>query len=68
MWLQLLHCYILPLITFHSGDFQAVSRAQTDHMQLLSSIDESLEEISLKTFKVIYLHGLKINCTYYFHS
>ena len=52
MWLELLHCYLLPLITFHSEDFQAVSQTQAHHLRLLSSIDESLEEISSMVFKV----------------
>lgn len=60
MWLKLLHCYLLPMITFHCGDFEAVCRAQTAHMQLLNSVDQSLEDISSQTFKVNYysnIHG-----------
>lgn len=52
MWLQLLHCYLLPLITFQREDLLAVSLAQTNHMQLLHCMDQGLEEISLKASEV----------------
>lgn len=52
MWLQLVHCYLLPRVTFHREDFEAVSQAHSHHTQLLNNIDRSLEEVSLKSFKV----------------
>lgn len=52
MWLRLLHCYLLPLITFHQEDLLAVSLAQNNHIQTLRVIDEGVEEISAETSKV----------------
>lgn len=52
MWLRLLHCYLLPLITFHHEDLEAVSQARNDHTQLLCVIDQHMEEISLAALKV----------------
>ena len=52
MWLRLLHCYLLPLITFHQEDLEAVALGRKDHSQTLCQLDKRMEEISSSTLKV----------------
>lgn len=52
MWLRLLHCYLLPLITFHDRDLSAASQAQSEHIQLLHKMDEQIEQVSIQVVQV----------------
>ena len=53
MWLRLLHCYLLPLITFHHEDLEAVSLAKDKHIHSLLAIDQRMEEVSIAISKVV---------------
>ena len=63
LWLRLLHCYLLPLITFRGEDLPAVSLAQSEHIQLLHRMDQQVEQVSIQTLKVSeYLDTCGIEC------
>ena len=56
-WLKLLHCFLLPLISFNQDDLAAMETASSSHSVLMAPLDESIAAVASQSMKVSHTFG-----------
>lgn len=51
-WFRLVHCYLLPLVTFSADDLQSVEEVKREHMRTLAALDQAILAITTQTMQV----------------
>ena len=51
-WLRLIHCYLLPLVTFHHDDLASIKAALGDQYRCIKALDTTLLEVSEQIVKL----------------
>ena len=51
-WLQLVHSYLLPVLTLYQEDLAAVHMAKQHHQHVLLTLDQDIEDLSAQIVKV----------------